>query len=76
MTRTLQRHGNSKALVFDKTMLDLLGVGEDGNLEIEISNGRMTIAASGQRVANAEIDAILADIRPKYSQMLQNLANK
>ncbi|MEP6754423.1 MAG: AbrB/MazE/SpoVT family DNA-binding domain-containing protein [Chthonomonadales bacterium] len=76
MTRVLQKHGNSKALVFDKTMLDLLGVGEDGKLEVEISNGRMNISASGQRVSNDEIDAVLAELRPEYSQMLKTLANK
>ena len=76
MTRVLQKHGNSMALVFDKTMLDLLGVGEDGKLEVEISNGRMSISATNYGVGEEKLHSVLESFQPEYADAFKVLANR
>jgi antitoxin component of MazEF toxin-antitoxin module len=74
MTRKLQRHGNSAALVFDKTMLEALNMTADTPLLITIHGGAMIIAPTNLGVPEAELSATIARLRPSYEKMLKNLS--
>ena len=39
MVKTLQKIGNSKGIVLDKAILELLKIGENGSFELEIKDG-------------------------------------
>jgi antitoxin component of MazEF toxin-antitoxin module len=74
MTRTLQRHGNSLALVIDKTLLEQLGIGPDTPLNVTVTGGVLTVAPVGAGVPRDEVADTLARLRPRYKKMLENLA--
>jgi len=74
MTRKLQRHGNSVALVFDKTMLDALHMTPETPVHITIHGSSITITPANVGVSDEELDATIARLRPRYKKMLENLA--
>jgi antitoxin component of MazEF toxin-antitoxin module len=74
MIRTLQKHGNSVALLFDKTMLDAMNMTQDTPVQVTIANGSITISPANVGVDRDELKAHIARLRPKYKRMLENLA--
>ncbi len=74
MTRKLQKHGNSVALVFDKTMLEALNMSPDTPLQVTFQNGAMVLVPVNVGVPATELDAAISRLRPRYKQMLENLA--
>ena len=74
MIRTLQRHGNSVALVFDKTMLETLGMTPDSPVQITLSGGSMVITPVSAGVSEEELAETIRRLRPRYKRMLENLA--
>ncbi len=74
MVRLLQKHGNSMALVFDKTMLETLNITPDSPLQITFTEGVMVVAPTQPGIAAGELDEAIAELRPMYKPMLENLA--
>ena len=74
MTRKLQRHGNSVALVFDKTMLDALHMTPETPLHITIHGSSITITPANVGIPEDQLEATVARLRPRYKRMLENLA--
>ena len=74
MTKRLKRHGNSVALVFDKTMLDAMHMTPDTPVHITFHGGAMTITPTHTGVPAEELDAAIQRLRPRYKTMLENLA--
>ena len=74
MIKTLQRHGNSRALVLDKPILEMLGVRDDTRLQVSISGGSLVVTPVNVGVGRAEIDRVFDDLQPRYGDMLRRLA--
>lgn len=74
MIRTLQRHGNSAALVFDKTMLEALNMTADTPVQITFHGSSITITPANVGIPQKELDEAITRLRPKYKTMLENLA--
>lgn len=74
MTKTLQRHGNSMALVLDKTMLDALGATAETPLHITFDGPSMTVTPVHVGVPAEELEETISRLRPRYKTMLENLA--
>ena len=74
MTKLLQRHGNSMALVFDKTMLEALNISPDMPLQVTIHGGCLIVAPVNVGVSEEDLAARIARLRPRYKTMLENLA--
>lgn len=74
MTRKLQRHGNSVALVFDKTMLDALHMTPETPVHITIHGSSITITPANVGIPEEELDEAVARLRPRYKRMLENLS--
>lgn len=74
MTRNLQRHGNSVALVFDKTMLEALHMTPDTPVHITLHGNSLVITPANVGIPEAEFEAAIANLRPRYRRMLENLA--
>jgi antitoxin component of MazEF toxin-antitoxin module len=74
MTRTLQRHGNSVALVFDRTILDALHMTADTPVHITLHGGSLVITPADTGVPAQELGEAMARLRPRYRRMLENLA--
>lgn len=74
MTKTLQRHGNSMALLVDKTTMDLLGISADTPLQITVRSGSLIVTPVHVGMPREEVEVTLARLRPRYKRMLENLA--
>ncbi len=46
MQKVLSRVGNSKALILDRTLLELIGVDEDGEVEIQVHGDALIVRAA------------------------------
>ncbi len=74
MIRTLKKHGNSRALVIDKTTMELLGIEADTPLQLTISGNSLIVTPAAMGVGKEKIDAVLEQLRPEYGDMLRRLA--
>jgi antitoxin component of MazEF toxin-antitoxin module len=74
LTKTLVRHGNSLALVIDRPILDLLGIGEDTPLSLT-TDGRRIVLTPGPAPARKErLREAMADADGKFAKMFKRLA--
>lgn len=74
MIKTLQRHGNSQALVLDKPILEMLGAGEDTPLQISVSGGSLIVTPVDTGLGRDEVDRVFENLQPRYGDMLRRLA--
>lgn len=74
MIKTLQRHGNSQALVLDKPILELLGAREDTPLQLSVSGGSLIVTPVHTGLGRTEIDQAFDKLQPRYGEMLRRLA--
>ena len=74
MIKTLQRHGNSQALVLDKPILEMLGVRDDTRLQVSISGGSLIVTPVNVGVGREEIARVFDDLQPRYRDMVRRLA--
>lgn len=72
--KTLQRHGNSQALVLDKPILEMLGARDDTPLQISVSGGSLIVTPVDTGVGRDEIDRVFERLQPRYGDMLRRLA--
>ena len=75
MIKQLRRVGNSQALILDKPILELLGLEENGQVQLTIQNGNLIVAPIFPRVVPQEaLEKHLDDVMKKRSRMLKHLA--
>ena len=74
MIKTLQKHGNSRALVFDKSMMEQLGITDESQLEVTIVGGKLTVVPTHIGVGEERVAASIANMRRNYDDMLKRLA--
>lgn len=75
MIKTLQRHGNSQALVIEKALMDAIGIQIDTSLQITVSGNALIIAPVNVGIGRAKVGASIKKLRPRYGRMLKNLAD-
>ena len=74
MVKTLQKHGNSQALVIEKALLEALGIEMDTPLQITVSGNSLIITPANVGVGKEAVAESIKKLRPKYGQMLKNLS--
>ena len=74
MIKKLTRHGNSRALVIDRSVLDLLKIDDDTPLEMTTDGTRLIIEPVQEGNRRAQIEASLANGNARYGRMLKKLA--
>ena len=74
MIKTLQRHGNSQALVLDKPILELLGANEDTKLQLSVSGGSLIVTPVHTGIGRDGVDRTFEALQPRYGDMLRRLA--
>lgn len=74
MVRLLQKHGNSVALVFDKTLLEALNMTPDTPVQLTVHGTSITVTPVNVGVPQDELDAAIERLRPRYKRMLKSLA--
>lgn len=74
MIKTLQKHGNSQALLIDKALMDVLGIQADTPLQVVVSGNSLVVTPVNVGVGREAVAKSIKKLRPRYGQMLENLA--
>lgn len=75
VTKKLTKHGNSYALVIERPILELLGIGSDTLLQISTPDGAsIVITPVKDKAQQKRFSASLKKINKKYSGALKRLA--
>jgi len=75
MIKQLRKVGNSNALILDKPILELLGIEENGQVQLTIQDGNLIIAPAGPQTVSAEVlEEKLDYIIKKREKVLRRLA--
>ena len=75
MIKQLRKVGNSNALILDKPILELLGLEEDGQVQLTIQDGNLIVTPARPRLVNQEeFDRKLAHVVDKRRAVLKKLA--
>ena len=74
MIKTLQKHGNSSALVIDKALMEAVGIEDDSPLQISISGNSLIVTPVHAGVGRERVAEAVTKLRPRYGDMLKRLA--
>ena len=74
MVKTLQKHGNSQALVIDKAIMEALGIDGETPLQITISGNSLIVTPVEVGVGREGVAEAISKLRPRYREMLERLA--
>ena len=74
MVKKLSRHGNSLALVIDRSILDLLEIDESTSLEITTDGEALIVAPVRDKQRRKRFEQALAASNERYSKALKRLA--
>jgi antitoxin component of MazEF toxin-antitoxin module len=74
MVKKLSRHGNSLALVIDRSILDLLDIDEDTSLEVTTDGEALIIAPVRDKKRRRRFEQALSSSNERYGKALKRLA--
>jgi antitoxin component of MazEF toxin-antitoxin module len=74
MVKKLSKHGNSLALVIDRSILDLLGIDENTSLEISTDGEALVIAPVRDKKRKKKFEQALAASHERYGETYKRLA--
>ncbi len=75
MIKQLRKVGNSNALILDKPILELLGLEEEGQVQLTIQDGNLIITPARPRLVRAEeLGDKLDYVLKKRAKVLRRLA--
>ncbi len=74
MIKTLKKHGNSQALVVDKTLMDELGIDGDSPLQVTVSGNSLIVTPVHVGIGRERVTEAVEKLRPTYGGMLERLA--
>ena len=76
MIKQLRKVGNSNALILDKPILELLGLEEDGQVQLTIQDGHLIVTPAFPKVVKSEdVTEQLEYVMKKRASVLKRLAN-
>lgn len=75
MIKQLRKVGNSNALILDKPILELLGLDEDGQVQLTIQDGSLIVTPARPNPVTAELVKEKLDyVVRKRNEVLRRLA--
>lgn len=74
MIKTLAKHGNSHALIIDKTLMEQLGITPETPLQVTVSGGRLSVAPANVGIPHEELDRVLDQIEDEFSDAFKRLS--
>ena len=75
MIKQLRKVGNSNALILDKPILELLGLEEDGQVQLTIQDGNLIVTPARPQLVSAEdLSEKLEYVIKKRKDVLRRLA--
>ena len=75
MTKKLRNVGNSSALILDRALMELIGLQENGNVQLTVRNGSLIMTPAHPRpVTRDQFDRALDKVVSRRRSALQRLA--
>jgi antitoxin component of MazEF toxin-antitoxin module len=74
LTKKLSKHGNSLALVIDRSILELLGIDENTKLEISTDGQALVVMPARDRRRAKRFEDALTACNQQYGKALKRLA--
>ena len=74
MTKKLSKHGNSLALVIDRSILELLGIDSQTPLDISTDGRALVIVPTQEKRHRKRFEDALASCNQHYGKTLKRLA--
>ena len=74
MTKKLSKHGNSLALVIDRSILELLGIDEQTALEISTDGRALVIVPAQEKRRRKRFQDALTECNQQFGKALKRLA--
>jgi len=74
MVKTLQKHGNSHALVIDKALMEAMGIDADSPLEVTVSGNSLILTPVHVGLGRDRVAKEIEELRPRYGEVLKRLA--
>lgn len=75
MIKFLQRHGNSRALVIEKPLMEAVGIGDETPLQVVVDGRNIVITPADGVIGPDRIRASIKKLRRRYGPMLRRLAD-
>ncbi len=76
MVKKLSKHGNGRALTFDKGVLELLNITDETELEITTNGSQLIISPITGAEREKRFKSALDETNRKHGKTLKALANK
>jgi antitoxin component of MazEF toxin-antitoxin module len=74
MVKKLTQHGNSRAVVIDRPILELLKIDDDTPLEISTDGQRLIISPIHNCISEKEFASAVAHVNKRHGKTLRKLA--
>jgi antitoxin MazE len=74
LVKKLSKHGNSLALVIDRSILDLLNIDEETSLEVSTDGEALIVAPVRDKKRRKKFEEALAASNERYGKALKRLA--
>lgn len=74
MIKKLSKHGNSLALVIDRSILELLDIDENTALEVSTDGQALVVAPARGKKRRKRFEQALADTNTRYGKALKRLS--
>jgi antitoxin component of MazEF toxin-antitoxin module len=74
MIKQLRKVGNSQALVLDKPLLELLGLGENSQVQLTVNEGVLIVAPVHPESDEDRFETVLKDVMKRRKSALKRLA--
>jgi len=75
MIKTLQKLGNSMALVIEKPVMDALGITEQTQLQVTVSGNALVVTPANVGVGPERMKKTIKGLRKQYGPKLKRLAD-
>ena len=74
MIKTLTKHGNSHALVIDRSIMEQLGITPDSALQVTVTAEGIIITPAEVGIGEKRVREIMKQVRARYGSTLKKLA--
>lgn len=74
LVKTLQKYGNSYALIVDKAVIDAMGISADTPLRVTINGNSLTARPASAGYGPEEVDALMDEIERDYGRAMKRLS--
>jgi antitoxin component of MazEF toxin-antitoxin module len=74
MIKRLTKVGNSSAVVLDRTIMEMVGFDEGGQVQIEVHGDVVTLRPVHVGMGRERVGMLIRELRPTYGPMMKRLA--